>query len=536
MATVAVLLTRLLPTDTSSILDSSSADSGSSHVASPSSAATSFDLPIKSEAISIVPSTPITSLVPRSPVIAKSSQPTLTATTALPPSRYLSFTSLPADIHHLILTEHLPYDSIVALRSTSSYFHSLISAWTLRRLRQNVIRRLLDDERQLLKKWVPHTYSRYNGRPSTQMTCYSCLQSLPVTDFFLSQVSHNKGLGRKRAGERWCKPCGLKFGKIRQGRWIEEVSYGPDDRYRYETVMSNELKVENPCLKCPAKHRYDGQPVWWGCLDCFEKEEARLRKQDSERRRDVRRYCSRAKHGVQALMNPSNIADIGREAGWWVKNQMSWGGIVSRSYRVIWWFTDDPPWSRMCRTCQRASSWLESTLVRESGGRLGRKAKGAVDNMLGLATKRGTCGTDATIQVSDDCVVCSGALLEPPTDKTTAETEIREDSRSSIHTHVCVPSPRREVRCWRCWRARRSRRRRRHDNGLAYGLPLPQDRWCDGCQAEHHRFIELKRDKKVRQDKERAKMMAARSAAKSRNGDKEWQEVDVSLARLFAEV
>ena len=61
----------------------------------------------------------------------------------------LSFLDLASDIHHLILTGYLPYQFIVALRSTSSHFPSLISPPTLKRFRQNSVSNLLAAEHAL---------------------------------------------------------------------------------------------------------------------------------------------------------------------------------------------------------------------------------------------------------------------------------------------------------------------------------------------------------------------------------------------------
>ena len=462
-------------------MDSSSSDSNSCTIPSPSSAATSFELPSKEA-----------QLQPANPEPSNGQS----STSSNPP---LSFLSLPSDIHHLILTDYLPYDSIVALRSTSSHFHSLIPPTTLKRLRRNVISQLLAEERGVLKRWLPQLYGRYSGRPTTHMTCYSCLQSVPITDFFASQVHQSRGLGRKRAAERWCKPCGLKYGKIRHGRWMYEVSYGIDDQLRYEAVMGGELKVSNPCVTCPPKHRYDGQQVWWGCVDCFEKEEKRLQKQDSERRRDLRRHCSKVKHGVKAFVEPENLRELGQEVRWSMRTRLGWSGLMRRGYSIYWWVRDENPVTRMCRTCRRIGGWLDPRQMKEPGERLGRKAKSAVVSVLELAKKkknekangRNGEGVDPDIPTvsAQDCILCNTIDLDPTLEDFNAlrsaiqasTSHDNQHTHTHTHTHIHFPTPCREVRCWRCWRAKRSRRRRRYDDGLAYGLPLPQDRWCDGC-------------------------------------------------------
>jgi hypothetical protein len=419
----------------------------------------------------------------------------------------LSFPTLPSDIHHLILTDYLPYDSIVALRSTSSHFHSLIPPSTLKRLRQNVIANLLADERTLLQKWLPQAYGRY-GRPAPYMTCYSCLQSLPTTDFFAYQVSSSRGLGRKRASERWCKPCGLKYGKIRQGKWIAEVSYCIDEQIRYETVMGEKLEVPNPCIVCPPKQRYDGQHVWWGCVDCFEKEEKRLKKQDSERRRDIRRHCSKVKRGIKACVHPGNVGEFSQEMWWRMRANVGYRALVRKGWSMYWWVKDESLITKAGRTCGKIGRVLDPRNMQEPGQKLGRKAKRAVGAVIDLATKNkkdevrsGASGIETSTTLLEDCIVCCPDAGHPPALQASASSSSSSPNHNHNHNHnhVHIPLPHREVRCWRCWRAKRSRRRRRYDDGMAYGIPLPKERWCAGCQAEHDRFVAMKRERKVKE-------------------------------------
>ncbi len=523
-----------LPAERVSIMDSSSFDTNSSTMPSPSSAATSFELPSKA-----LRDQAASSLQPQ----ASTLQPQFSST---PP---LSFLALPSDIHHLILTSYLPYDSIVALRSASSQFHSLIPPATLKRLRQNVISQLLTDERALLKKWLPQPYGRWSGRPNSHMNCYSCLQSLPTTQFFAYQVGQSRGLGRKRAAERWCKPCGLKYGKISHGRWIDEVSYSTDDQLRYETVMGEELTLKNPCVTCPEKDRYDGQRVWWGCVDCFEKEEKKLQKQDSERRRDLRRHCSRVKRGAKAFVEPEYLHELGHATWRWMRTRLGWHATVRRGYNVYWWARDESLLRKACRTCGRVGRVLDPRQMQEPGERLGRKAKRAVGAVFELAKKNqkkdesGAADGDGTSTTSgEDCVICCTEAVDPSRPKTVAPSSHRN------RHHHCVTSPHREVRCWRCWRAKRSRRRRRYDDGLAFGAPLRKERWCNGCQTEHESFVALKREKNQRaQERERRehemkrRLRREKKEENEREGEgeeanKEDANEDVGLCGLFDEV
>ncbi|KAF7512938.1 hypothetical protein GJ744_012041 [Endocarpon pusillum] len=527
-----------------SMVDTSSFDSSSSIMPSPSSAATSFELPSKSRQDQAAPSSVQAPKGIQNP--AGSAQQSQTAST--PP---LSFPSLPSDIHHLVLTEYLPYNSIVALRSTSSHFRSLIPPSTLKRLREKVIAGLLADERAILNIWLPQPYGRYSGRPSPYMTCYSCLQSLPTTEFFASQVIGSRGIGRKRAVERWCKPCGLKHGRIRHGKWMEEVNYGYDDQLRYETVMGGQqLKLENPCVTCPPRDRYDSQPVWWGCVDCFKKEEKRLQKQDSERRRDVRRHCSRVKHGVKAFVEPEYLRELGQEVGWWMRANMGWHALVRKGHTVYWWVKDESVVTRASRTCGRVGRVLDPRKIQEPGQKLGRRAKRAIGAIFDIGKKNkekegSTTEGETSSAQTEDCVLCcsagpDSATLEADSDLT--KSTVTPPSSHHSHHHHHIPPPHREVRCWRCWRAKRSRRRRRHDDGLAYALPLPKERWCDGCQAEHEHFVALGREKRkaVRGDERRKTVPTLREekdTAGSMDEPKVNEEVDaeLGLGGLFGE-
>jgi hypothetical protein len=336
------------------------------------------------------------------------------------------------------------------------------------------------------------------------MTCYSCLQSLPTTEFFAYQVSSSRGLGRKRASERWCKPCGLKYGKIRQGKWIAEVSYCIDEQIRYETVMGEKLEVPNPCIVCPPKQRYDGQHVWWGCVDCFEKEEKRLKKQDSERRRDIRRHCSKVKRGIKACVHPGNVGEFSQEMWWRMRANVGYRALVRKGWSIYWWVNDESLITKAGRTCGKIGRVLDPRNMQEPGQKLGRKAKRAVGAVIDLATKNkkddvrsGASGIETSTNLLEDCIVCCTDAGDPPPLQASASSS--SSSPNHNHHHVHIPLPHREVRCWRCWRAKRSRRRRRYDDGMAYGIPLPKERWCAGCQAEHDRFVAMKRERKVKE-------------------------------------
>lgn len=417
-------------------------------------------------------------------------QPKSAVSTASKPST--TFSTLPADILYLIATEFLPYDAILALRSTSSYLHHVISPLTLKRLRKRTVQQLLAEERVILDKWIEHGG---DSRPTPTLNCYTCLQARPVTEFFADQCLRHRGVGRKNAGRRWCKPCGMKRGLIKQGRWYEEVSYGVQDRYFYEVVMKTKLDVDNHCAKCPPRRRVDGEPLWWGCVGCFEKDELQLQKQDSERRRDIRHHLRKTKLAIRYAVHPSNIPDHCRDLARWTRRLFGWSGITSRGWQTIYWFTDESPWDRLCRHCGRARTWVDDHDLKES--LLGRMAKSTAGRLLHFRTKtiQGVAEPD-TPEWAADCLICDGTGIGPVAKAIHPIEEMITDP--TPNNHLCVVPSHHEVRCSRCWRANRSRRRRRYDLGRAYGTPLAEDQWCEGCQAERQRFIESERARNTR--------------------------------------
>lgn len=289
---------------------------------------------------------------------------------------------------------------------------------------------------------------------------------------------------------------------------MDEVNYSIDDQIRYEAVMGEVLQVKNRCETCPPERSYDGQHVWWGCVGCFEKEEKRLQQQDSARRRDVRGHCSRAKQEITMFVHRENLTNLGEQIWRGMRANLNYRAIGRTGYSIYWWVKDESLLSRAGRTCGRIGRVLDPRKMQEPSQKLGRKAKrvvGAVFDMTKKSVKKNLDGAaeaegfhpSSTAVV--DCIVC---CIE---DADTSTSTVAQSATSSSHhqqkhqSHIHIPPPRREIRCWRCWRARRSRRRRRYDDGLAYGPPLPKVLWCLGCQAEHDKFVEIKTEKKLKE-------------------------------------
>lgn len=342
---------------------------------------------------------------------------------------------------------------------------------------------------------------------------------------------------------------------------MEEVSYSVDDQIRYETVMAEELHLPNPCATCPVKNRYDGQHVWWGCVGCFEKEKRRLQTLDSDQRRDLRRHCSNVKRVIKAFVEVENLTERSQDAWRRVREVVGWHATIRRGYNVYWWVRDESLVAKAGRTCGRIGRVLDPRKMQAPGEKLGRKAKRAVGKVFELGQKKrkkkkdGKCGAgeglDALTTSCEDCMVCctDPTLPKEEAAATAAVMTITPSSPSSADharhkTHIHIAPPHREVRCWRCWRAKRSRRRRRYDDGMAYGLPLPKERWCDGCQAEHEIFVSVRRQRKNRRDalvgegfmtKGPVVGKVNRAGVREVVEQEEEEEVDVGLGGLFGE-
>jgi hypothetical protein len=301
--------------------------------------------------------------------------------------------------------------------------------------------------------------------------------------------------------------------------WRREVSYSGIDQARHDIVMDEELILTNRCATCPVRDQYYGQPVWWGCVDCFEKEGKRLRKQDSERRRDFRGRCSKVKWGIRERVWLDNIHAFGQDAKMWCRDHVRWAAMVNQAHSVYWWAKDENLVERAYRTCGRVKRVLDPRQMQEPGQKLGRKARRAVGVMFDSMRKNKTeeAGIHTPNEMStafvEDCIICccsttinaSATPYLTPMTLTTNSAEINTDATTHPPAHIHIAPPRREVRCCQCWRAKRSRRRRRYDDGMAYGDPLPEERWCDGCQVEQLKFIVMGRERKAFREAARGK-------------------------------
>jgi hypothetical protein len=135
-------------------------------------------------------------------------------------------------------------------------------------------RRFFHHERELCRMyWLPKRFATSNGQNARLLGlhCFWCMRLLHPIDFVREQTVGGYNLGRSRAGERWCKPCGLKWGRAQCGRWYKECYR--DDGMAGLLAPADYNKYCSRCL---------GEPTvtWWGCAGCFQKEERRRQKED----------------------------------------------------------------------------------------------------------------------------------------------------------------------------------------------------------------------------------------------------------------
>jgi hypothetical protein len=185
-----------------------------------------------------------------------------------------AFLCLPAELHYLTISQHLPWHSVLALRQTCRYFSTLLSPSKLQTLRQEMARRFFQDEVELRRIWWMPQWWAISYRQHDHLLglhCFSCMRQLHPIDFVREQTIGGCGLGRACAAKRWCKACGLKWGQLRYGKWYRECD--EDQRAVRLLWLTDYHKACAQCLDEPTM-------TWWGCVGCFAKEERRRQKED----------------------------------------------------------------------------------------------------------------------------------------------------------------------------------------------------------------------------------------------------------------
>jgi hypothetical protein len=186
------------------------------------------------------------------------------------------FLYLPAELHYLIISQYLPWHSLLALRQTSRYFSILLSLSKVHTLRQDMARRFFQDEMELRSMWGMSKWWAISYKQNENLLglhCFSCMRQLHPMDFVREQTISGCGLGRACTAKRWCKACGLKWGQVQYGRWYRECD--EDQRAVRLLWLTDYNKYCARCFDEPTM-------TWWGCAGCFEKEERRRQREDWE--------------------------------------------------------------------------------------------------------------------------------------------------------------------------------------------------------------------------------------------------------------
>ncbi|KIW75885.1 hypothetical protein Z517_10630 [Fonsecaea pedrosoi CBS 271.37] len=390
-------------------------------------------------------------------------------------SAFLSI--LPRDLHFLLATTYVDFDTLLALRQTCHLFYEMLPTEVVRRVRSKLVKESLENEAQQYREYrsmyprqrLGHLWDllyaafdfRLIERPARELRCYGCLEEKPLWCFVERMSNRGTGLGAKFAQNRLCKDCMRRYRDI-EGEWWRENWVKKSDTVRKSSKgrrlrrwMLEGQSLVNPdeevgvCSSCGSSTF----ELWWGCVTCFELEEQRRREEDLmeidglERRiaevvenwRGRKRMTRRRRHASRDR----------RRRKWWAPSFTFAGGLSERKAALIEW-------------------------------------KEHKDNK-----KTGT----GTVKAS------------------------HQESRWHALDDIPLPKSRREARCSSCWVPNCPRRT--YILGLAYERPLPRERWCAGCKQEFDQRLARKGYRKWR-----LKM------TNNEKSDNDWPE---SLAWLFEE-
>ena len=369
------------------------------------------------------------------------------------------FVNLPTDIHHLILTRHLPFDSVLALRQTCTFFHHLLTPARVERIRTSIIARLIADEQRRMRDWIASIpyydkwFARYH-RPTEELHCYTCLELLPIAAFTESQASRGLALGAKYAAQRWCKACGLQRGRIQPGFWYRENWFDGSNANSTSggdcslaTVWRSDLisslwagsgRTNGQCGRCWRCLRTPFE-LYWGCVDCFEKEQKRRQGVDREGLGWARKSAVAVAEKLHACKAAWRKAKRGKKF-----TGLQWN---PRKWELV-----------------GLGTWIESKKARRARRR------------------------DAETQSPEDE---QNEVDQQPT-------AMNWKPVRPNHEEALVKD-RREVRCTLCWVPNCPRRR--YVLGLAYERPLKKEYWCDRCTAEDDRSSHVRKAKKTQSAK-----------------------------------
>lgn len=218
------------------------------------------------------------------------------------PSSASSLLALPDDILSYLVLHHMPFNTLMALRRTCHQFHRLITTTVVLRVRKRVIQELLENEAAGIAKYREtnpcHRFSRYwtgflisldytlrrlGDHPATELTCYGCLETLPIWRFVERMSMNGTGWGSKFAHQRRCKDCMRRL-RFVGGLWWKENWVAKRDVIRCRTrreKMRDLLGSSHSGVRDLARSEQEGvcyscgtteEELWWGCSECYELE------------------------------------------------------------------------------------------------------------------------------------------------------------------------------------------------------------------------------------------------------------------------
>ncbi|OQV02079.1 hypothetical protein CLAIMM_07330 [Cladophialophora immunda] len=390
-------------------------------------------------------------------------------------SAFLSI--LPRDLHFLLATTFVDFDTLLALRQTCRSLYETLPTDVVRRVRSKMVKESLDNEAEQYREYrsiyprqrLGHLWDllyaafdfRLIERPARELRCYGCLEEKPLWCFVERMSNRGTGLGAKFAQNRLCKDCMRRYRDI-EGEWWKENWVKKSDMVRKSSKgrrlrrwMLEGRSLVNPdeeigvCSSCGSSTF----ELWWGCVPCFELEEQRRREEDLMEIDGLERKFAevmetwRGRKRVTRRRRHASHDRRGRK--WWATSFIFAGGLADRKAALI--------------------EWKENKDSKKSGS-----------------------GTTKAYH---------------------------QDSRWHALDQIPLPKSRREARCSSCWVPNCPRRT--YILGLAYERPLPRERWCAGCKQEFDQRLARKGYRKWRM-----------KMSNNEKSDNDWPE---SLAWLFEE-
>lgn len=273
---------------------------------------------------------------------------------------------LPADLHYIVAMYYLDFDSLVALRQTCRTMQELLTPDLVRRVRAGFIEtslrheaqqyrdyRSMHSQRRLTHLW-DLLYAAFNfcsiERFSRELRCYGCLEVKPMWCFVERMSNRGTGLGAKLARDRMCKDCMRRYRDI-QGQWWKENWVKKSETVRKLSTgqrirqwalegqsLVNPKEEIGVCSAC-GSGTYE---LWWGCVACFQLEEARRREEDLTEFDGLERRIVDAFDAWRAWREMKwrrRASQTRRSRKWWLPGlRINWEGSLSeRKAALVAW-------------------------------------------------------------------------------------------------------------------------------------------------------------------------------------------------------